>query len=717
MLRPSLALFSCLALVGVAVVACSSSPPAEPAPTETPKPTPSASVSATAPDAATPDAAPPDSAPPPVPCGKDLPKKCGVGEACKGATDCESLNCADGKCVGASCTNKLQDGKETGIDCGGTCPTRCDGEPCAKNDDCQSTTCAPDKTCAPPGTKTCGVGLPNPCENGEVCLQDRDCRTDYCRALACQAAPPSVHQDGRRNGGETDIDCGGTAAPDSLCAAGRRCKVSDDCISTCTGGFCDTPGPTDGKKNNGETDVDCGGPSAPKCLVGGACLGASDCMLLACTANLCVTPTASDGVKNGLESDVDCGGGTVTEGAVSYTAPRCKDDRGCGADADCLSAGCSPAGKCVARSCDTAETAGIGTCGAKEVGEAGTVHESCCRSLTLPTRTTRRLDKYEITAGRMRSFVTAVGPNVRAWVASYVAANPGSQLDQLTTLAPVVRNLYPATRSGALNVVAHLGAIDIDNYNGIRGCSNWYDPANVNSGNFGASTYWQPDADIAQYGIPPRTIPRTTLDAKPLTCVTSMMLAAFCAWDGGELARHADFMDAWGTYTTSIGPVDPGRPSYNWCNGRPGNGGWNCQNTALGNGGIFYEFPKNQNESRDLSIWIAAPGRFTTDASYLKSGGESWYDLTANLGEYTGDFSNPTYDFCDFSTAPAGGATTCTRSNKPAGSVGTLYTGIPLSGMVGSSWEGHQYGRGGVNYFQVMFQYGKFGGRCVRPAQ
>jgi len=672
------------------------------------------------PPAPAPDAAPPavdagaDAAPR---CGKDQTTKCAVGAACTEAADCATLNCVGGKCDASSCVNKAQDGTETGVDCGGTCPVKCDGEPCTKNEDCQSTTCKPDKTCAPPGTKTCGVGLPNPCENGEACGQDRDCQTDYCRTLLCAAPPATVHQDGRRNGGETGIDCGGKAAPAKLCPAGQKCVTADDCQSTCTNGLCDAPSATDGKQNNGETDIDCGGPNAPKCTLTKKCVSNGDCLAAACTLQVCVEPTSDDGIKNGAETDVDCGGGTVTDGAFTYTAPRCIDAKTCAADGDCLTNACSPGLKCVAKSCDTGETAGIQTCGAGEVGSAGANHESCCKSLTLPTRTTRRLDKYEITAGRMRSFITAVGPNVRAWVAAYVAANPTSQLGQLVTLAPVVGNLFPAARTGPLNLVAHLGAIDIDNYNGIRGCYNGYDPANANSGTSGHATYWQPDADVALYGMPPRTNSRTTLDVKPMTCAMPMMLAAFCAWDGGELARLADMQDAWGPSGQPMGPADPGRPNYNWCNGRPGTGGWTCQDTSLGNGGIFYEFPTGTNTLRDLSPWIAGPGRFQTDRSLLTSNGESWYDLMGNLGEYTGDFSNPTSEFCDFSAAPAAGATTCTRSNKPAGSIGTRYTGIPIAGVIGRSWEGHNYGRGTTSAFQVTFQYGKFGGRCVRAAQ
>jgi formylglycine-generating enzyme required for sulfatase activity len=65
-----------------------------------------------------------------------------------------------------------------------------------------------------------------------------------------------------------------------------------------------------------------------------------------------------------------------------------------------------------------------------------------------------------------------------------------------------------------------------------------------------------------------------------------------------------------------------------------------------------------------MSIWIAGPGRFQTDFTFLKSNGESWYDLFGNVAEYTGDFATPSYDFCDYSVAPAAGATTCTRARR-----------------------------------------------------
>ena len=128
------------------LVACSSTPDEV-----DPTPTPSATTTGTT---------------PPASCGAQGPSKCALGATCQTAADCESTSCQGGKCVASSCTNGQQDGTETGVDCGGTCSKKCDGEPCTKGEDCKSTTCSPQGTCAPAGSKTCGVGLPVTCKNG-----------------------------------------------------------------------------------------------------------------------------------------------------------------------------------------------------------------------------------------------------------------------------------------------------------------------------------------------------------------------------------------------------------------------------------------------------------------------------------------------------------------------------------------------------------------------
>ncbi|AKV04461.1 Tryptophan synthase alpha chain [Labilithrix luteola] len=614
---------------------------------------------------------------------------------------------------------------------------------CLKDSDCSTDYCDFDCKAPPPNVHSdgrrnggetgvdCGGTADVACANGQGCKTDSDCTGDYCDGTMCAPAPDNVHSDGRRNGGETGVDCGGAAPTD--CAAGGACKTNDDCLGLCNELFvCTAPSPTDGKKNADETDVDCGGATADKCKLTKTCIADTDCALGYCKDSKCATP-AVDGVKNGAETDVDCGGGTVTEDAVSYTAPRCKDDGLCAVDSDCVTSACSPGGVCVAPSCDTAETAGIVTCGSGEVGDAAKVHETCCRSLVLPTRTTRRLDRYEITAGRMRTFVDAVGPDVRSWVNAYITAHPTSPLDatvpsqlaKLKTMDAEAIGFFPAQLHGAEFNLVSAFALDADPYDGIRGCYN-------GAGSYGANTYWQEPTNLADYGIPARTIARSESDQKSMNCAMPIMFMAFCAWDGGELALLADHNDAWPTTQAyPWGTTDIKRPNYNWCNGGYKTGGFTCQDTttfpatAQTIAGVFYEWPRGQDPANDEEIWIAAPGRFPNDATSRKSVTKNlpWQDLYANLGEYTGDLAAPTPtgtdalqkgDFCDFTAGTVAGGTSCTDSKKP-GQTGTYFKGVPTVKMSGhNTWEGHT-GRNGT--YVATFQYGKFGARCVRAAQ
>ena len=421
---------------------------------------------------------------------------------------------------------------------------------------------------------------------------------------------------------------------------------------------------------------------------------------------------------------------------------------------DCGEGICSPKGLCLPPSCATSETAGVDTCGVGEPSSAApytpaATHETCCRSLKLPT-VNKRLDKYEITAGRYRRFVTATEPDVRNWVSSFAASYPTSQLGSLLTGFPNVRAIFPATYDGSAGLRSHL-AIDMDNYSGgIRGCFN-------GAGSSGGNTYWPDAGTRAAFGLPARVHARELIDAKSLTCQTPIMLMAFCAWDGGELASLSDVQDAYGPATFPWGSNDDQggilgsfldgpivgsngtaytfrRPTgkYLYCNGNPpvggaaaypgarGTGGWGCQNANIGVNGVFYAFPAVYNTIDDQTPWIGAPGRFPFDRTTQVSpvGGESWADLYGSLAEYTGDLNamggyyTDGHEMCDYSATPAPGATTCTRPGKTG--VGTLYTGVPTVGISGTSWEGHIYGRGASNAFPATFQYGKFGGRCVR---
>ncbi|MFO0601159.1 MAG: hypothetical protein U0228_37970 [Myxococcaceae bacterium] len=120
---------------------------------------------------------------------------------------------------------------------------------------------------------------------------------------SCRTAPTCSDQ--ARNGGESDVDCGGACTP---CEAGKACLEPGDCASgRCLGHVCVTGSCRDGERNGAETDVDCGGGCAP-CHPQQGCLVAADCDSKVCAGVTCAPPTCSDGVKNGPESDVDCGG-------------------------------------------------------------------------------------------------------------------------------------------------------------------------------------------------------------------------------------------------------------------------------------------------------------------------------------------------------------------------------------------------------------------------
>ena len=232
-------------------------------------------------------------------------------------------------CNGApapTCSDGIQNGQETGVDCGGpTCPA------------CEV-------------TPTCTDGIRNGQETGV------DCGGPSCPA--CVVLPTCT--DGIQNGQETGVDCGGPACPaceNPICPTPTNLSISNNTgtqvtlnwnpvpqantynlqfrpqggrtwknrtvtststvvtglksgtmyewriQSDCNNGSTSEWSPvvvftagsttstcTDGIQNGNETGVDCGG-SCPACPV---------------------EPTCSDGIQNGQETGVDCGGTDCT---------------------------------------------------------------------------------------------------------------------------------------------------------------------------------------------------------------------------------------------------------------------------------------------------------------------------------------------------------------------------------------------------------------------
>ncbi|MDB4935039.1 MAG: hypothetical protein JWP87_2011 [Labilithrix sp.] len=153
--------------------------------------------------------------------------------------------------------------------------------------------------------------------------------------------PPASCTDAKKDGTETDVDCGGSCLK---CNVGQACAVAGDCSTgNCTAKLCVAASCTDTAKNGAETDVDCGGSCTTKCATGKGCAIAADCVTGLCgTSKLCLAASCADTLKNGSETDVDCGG----------TCSKCGDNKSCVLAADCTSGKCNTStGKCSAPTC------------------------------------------------------------------------------------------------------------------------------------------------------------------------------------------------------------------------------------------------------------------------------------------------------------------------------------------------------------------------------
>ena len=478
-------------------------------------------------------------------------------------------------------------------------------------------------------------------------------------------------------GGSTATDGAGkglgTVAPSGKCQTGADC-TSAICASD---GTCTAATTTDGVKNGSETDVDCGGTDAPKCEAAKTCLAATDCFWGFCTSGTCEGHQA--GRKDGDETDADCGG---------TRSPACDWDKTCAIDKDCTSTACGANLKClVGPSCKTVH--GGTTCGTGETGEAGANHETCCQSLPVTGFTdpggsgkTVYLDKYEITSGRMRTFLAAMAaanggvPNVKAWLLAHKPtwwrtgwedALPTAQAAGQTNYSvsnPTVNPLYPGndvystnnTQLGAWSSVSGNYAIDTGVVFALGG-EPWYpefvangsDPGYAQFHNYncntepsseGFPTYWFSEAEMKKSDAlnTARVLSQDAMDEISLNCAPTALFAAFCAWDGGQLMSKEvfDFV-AGGTWiVTTTGLKTPYPP-------RVAKGGQACSASNQINTGADTAAnqcdsvdgipPRPAGADDDAAYRVTAPGRLVEDTVSLDDGSGPWMDLIGNLQE------------------------------------------------------------------------------------
>lgn len=187
----------------------------------------------------------------------------------------------------------------------------------------------------------CGGSSCPSCAIDEECNNNYDCESDSCVAGRCATDSCA---NGRQDSQETDVDCGGSKC--TLCKETKKCAKNSDCTSSlycsddkkCTKHTCtdNIPGPF-------ETDVDCGGNCETKCAINRICKIHDDCKSLYCNSKtkVCANPTCDeDGEVNAGETDVDCGGKCET---------KCTLGDDCIIDADCTS------GYCNNKKCESSE--------------------------------------------------------------------------------------------------------------------------------------------------------------------------------------------------------------------------------------------------------------------------------------------------------------------------------------------------------------------------
>jgi hypothetical protein len=672
-------------------------------------------------------------------CGR-LTTACPAGRACEGADDCIDRLCREAKCQTPAPADGTKNGDETDVDCGGTRSPACgDGKICGVKADCSSGVCTGGVCQVPTATDgvkngdetgvDCGGAKAPKCKTGDGCLADRDCDAVLCDLAKKKCAAPS-YTDGLKNGDETGIDCGGPKAP-NRCATGQSCKANADCNNVlCDIGktdLCKAPAYDDGLKNGDESGIDCGGPKAPnRCGVGQGCAATADCNQVACdvgATKACLPPSSTDTIKNGTETDVDCGGSAPTN------ATACAAGKTCALDADCKSDGCDYKKQCaIARSCS--QQNGGDTCGAGEIGQPGTKHESCCTSLPLPDGTL--LDKYEITAGRMREFIRRTSGNVGGWVNTHrteTAQISSMMVDYLPTGDDTPSRTYTRCNEAGLACGTETRGFGVNDHLGNtvffpdRPCANCGQGCYLGtqaSGGYGHPTYWWDAATQAsRWGAQPRKFSQAELDVKSLNCVTQVLLSAFCAWDGGRLATSAETggtAGAWGanaypwgaqTFRDSVAGAT-GRIAYpsspteflvpmmntdgtsNYANAIRGNyTNWNPFSTSVPYYRYVWPLLAAANFAQtDQAFTIAAPGRMVNDFRQTGVGpDDGFHDIAGNLMEAGGDYTGILDD-----------------ANHMA---------FPRANWTGGSWEGHAVGRSGFN-MNVMTKYGKMGGRCIR---
>jgi hypothetical protein len=225
-------------------------------------------------------------------------------------------------CQPPSCSDGVQNGDETDVDCGGSCGATCQSanpqQKCKVPSDCVSSVCSE----STPAGNTGGSGGSSG-TGGNLGTGGSDGGVDAGGSGQLMCQPPSCF-DGVQNGDETDVDCGGSCgATCKFANPQQKCKVPGDCVS----GVCSVSAPVPGTGGNGTggtggSNIDGGSSTggAVGSVDGGIDSGAS--------AQLMCQPCASD--SDCVQTSLQCGvndtwlwilGNTMCSGSICTSCP------------------------------------------------------------------------------------------------------------------------------------------------------------------------------------------------------------------------------------------------------------------------------------------------------------------------------------------------------------------------------------------------------------
>jgi formylglycine-generating enzyme required for sulfatase activity len=344
-------------------------------------------------------------------------------------------------------------------------------------------------------------------------------------------------------------------------------------------------------------DSDSGAPRPP-CATNGECASGS------CSNNRCDAPPSTG--DSGTPPPPACGKATGT---------ICKLGMTCASNDDCVSGLCGTDGanknKCVsAKSC----TGGLGA----DVKGCTSGTEDCCESIAVPggaftnydnsgsasaaTVAAFKLDKFEITVGRLRAF--------------YKAMNGA------------LRDHPPAPGAGKHPKFPNSGWRASFN---VRLPNSWTEINNRMLGECAVG------GDPNAWGAPTWSETAGANEDKPANCVDWYTLSAFCAWDGGRLPTDAEW-----SYVAFSGSE---QRAYPWGNDVAAFGShhdivatsFNAPGETYGH---YTEGPEFR-QVNDGPLHIAHVGTKTARSKWGHS------DMGGNVIEFTSEMAHPIGSTCD----------------------------------------------------------------------